>query len=192
MIDGRLHPATSSGVDRLVRLGVAAICAAALGCAVLVWSDLERLIDRPAPGFSIFSNGVVSFALFETDPAARLGTRVRPFERVVAVDDRVVGSGAESRAHVLRAGEGTPVAYTLERPDGSRHVEHVPIDRLTRGDVWRMYGPFLLLGAALLAVGAIAVLARPDLTSTRLVFAFTAGLGIPMGMLVPDHLKATA
>ena len=189
VIDGRLHPATSSGVDRLVRLGVAAICAAALGCAVLVWSDLERLIDRPAPGFPIFSNGVVSFALFETDPAARLGTRVRPFERVVAVDDRVVGSGAEIRAHVLRAGEGTPVAYTLERPDGSRHVEHVPIDRLTRGDVWRMYGPFLLLGAALLAVGAIAVLARPDLTSTRLVFAFTAGLGIPMGMLVPDHLE---
>src|SRR5262249_54198819 len=81
------------------------------------------------------------------------------------------------------------VAYTLERPDGTRHVEPVPIDRPTRRDVWRIYGPFLLLGAALIAVGTLAVLARPELPATRLVFAFTAGLGIPTGVLVPHHFE---
>jgi formate hydrogenlyase transcriptional activator len=156
---------------------------------VLVWSDLDAIVGRPSPGFPIFSNGVVSFALFETDTSARLGARLRPFERVVAVDDRPVSTGREIRAHVAGREEGALVAYTLRRFDGSHHVEHVPVDRLSRGDVWRIYGPFLLLGAAMLGVGALAVLVRPELTTTRLVFAFTAGLGIPMGMLVPDHFE---
>src|SRR4029079_1194734 len=113
---------------------------------------------------------------------AHPGRRIRPFERVVAVDGRPVGSGAEVRTHALNATEGTLVAYTLERTDGTQHVEHVAVDRPSRQDLWRIYGPFLVLGAALLAVGTIAVLARPDLTPTRLVFLFTAGLGIPIGM----------
>jgi formate hydrogenlyase transcriptional activator len=177
-------------VDRFVRLGVVAFCAVVVVCTVVVWSDLEAIVGRPAPGFPIFSNGVVSFALFETDPSARLGERLRPFERVVAVDDRPVASGQEIRAYAAGRDEGALVAYTLRRFDGSHHVEHVPVDRPTRGDVWRIYGPFLLLGAAMLAVGALAVLVRPELTTTRLVFAFTAGLGIPMGMLVPDHFES--
>src|SRR5262249_39121541 len=127
-------------------------------------------------------------ALFETDPSA-LGARLRPFERVVAVDDRPVSSGQEIRAYAAGREEGELVAYTLRRFDGSDHVEHVPVDRLSRGDVWRIYGPFLLLRAAMVVVGALAVLVRPELTATRLVFAFTAGLGIPMGMLVPDHFE---
>ncbi len=165
------------------------MCAVALACTVLVWSDLEAVVDRSAPGFPVFSNGVVSFALFETDPSARLSERLRPFDRVVEVDGMPVASGREIRHHALRLAEGTPVAYTLERPDGTRHVEHVPVDRPTRRDVWRIYGPFLVLGAALLAVGTIAVLARPELAATRLVFVFTAGLGIPTGMLVSDHYE---
>ena len=177
-------------MDRFVRLGVVVFCAVVVACTVVVWSDLEAIVGRPAPGFPIFSNGVVSFALFETDPSARLGERLRPFERVVAVDDRPVASGQEIRAYAAGRDEGALVAYTLRRFDGSHHVEHVPVDRPTRGDVWRIYGPFLLLGAAMLAVGALAVLVRPELTTTRLVFAFTAGLGIPMGLLVPDHFES--
>ena len=179
----------SFDVDRSVRLGAIAVCAATLVCAAVVWSDLERFADRPAPGFPVLSNGVVSLRHVGDERTADLMARVRPFERVVAVGGAPISSGASLRERATQAGPGAVLDYTFERLDGSRHVEPVAVVRATRQALWRVYVPFLLIGAANLLLSAIAVLVRPALAPTRLMFVITAGLGIPMGILLPDHFE---
>ena len=172
---------------RWVRIGVLAICVASFVCAAIVWIDLQALTNRRSTGLPIFSNAVVSFPLLRSVEERAGEPRIRPFERIVAVDGEPVATGQEIRARVERA--GATIAFTLERLDGSRHIEALPVAMRTQRDVWRIYAPFLLLGMALLIVGSVAVLARPDLAVTRLLFALSAGLGIPMGILLPDHFE---
>jgi transcriptional regulator with GAF, ATPase, and Fis domain len=172
-------------VDRLVRLTAVAIGLLALGLGSMVGRDVQALVDRPHPGLSLFANCVVPYPTRGPDGSLAL----ERFERVVALEGRPVASAREIHRTVAAARPGTAFAYTFERLDGTRHEVSVASRRLAASDVYRIYLVSVFAGFAFLAVGMVPALARPSLPSARALLAASAGLSIPMGILIPDHYE---
>src|SRR5262249_14883545 len=106
--------------------------------------------------------------------------------RVVAVDGTPVSGAAEVRAAVERAAPGTRLRYTVRRSGTGDLDVMIPTTTFTTGDYVELFVPLLLGGLVGIALGLVPVLARPDLTTTRLFFLGQLGLEVKFGFLASD------
>jgi transcriptional regulator with GAF, ATPase, and Fis domain len=174
-------------VDRVIRVTVISVGLLALALGALVGRELRGASGRPYVGFPMFPNAVVPYVVAPSGPdGARAALR---FVRVQAIDGFAVTSAADVREVVSRWRIGGPRIFSFQRPDGSRHEITWTPWRLAPGELQNTYLFFVLFGYALLAVGMVPVLARPSHLPARLLFAATAGLAVPLGILVPEQLE---
>ncbi len=171
----------------LVRGGALAVVLATLALTALVASDVRRSVGRPTPGFPVFANGVVSLPMLAPVAAPPAVRALRPHDRVVAVDGRALHGAADAWRAADEAGVGATLRWTFARPGGAPFDLALPVVPFSDADVERLYLPSLVIGLLLLGVGAIPVLVRPDLATSRIAFVFMTGASAGFFLLVLDY-----
>jgi len=170
----------------VVRAGACGLTLLAVAIAVIVTIDAIRFIGRPWAGFGMLPDG--SVAPLALSPV-RIGAERRGLafaDRVVAVDGAPVDGAPGVRAVVEHVGPEVPLRYTVRRGGASLDVV-VPTTTFTAADWSELFLPLLLGGLALgIGLGLLPVLARPDLTTTRLFFLANIGLAVNFGFLASD------
>jgi transcriptional regulator with GAF, ATPase, and Fis domain len=171
----------------VVRAGACGLTLLAVAIAVIVTADAIRFIGRPWAGFGMLPDG--SVAPLALSPL-RIGAESRGLafdDRIVAVDGMPVDGAAAVRAVVERVGPEVPLRYTVRRGTGTSLDVVVPTTTFTVADWSELFLPPLLGGLALgITLGLLPVLARPDLTTTRLFFLANIGLAVNFGFLASD------
>jgi len=170
----------------VIRAGACALALGAVAIAAVVCVDALGRVGRPWAGFGMLPDG--SVAPLALSPL-RLADDARPLrfdDRVVAVDGVPVASAAEVRAAVERAEPGTRLRYTVRRVGAGDLDVTIPTTTFTAGDYVELFLPLLLGGLVGIALGLVPVLARPDLTTTRLFFLGQLGLAVNFGFLASD------
>jgi formate hydrogenlyase transcriptional activator len=173
-------------MERIVRGAVASIVLAALGAFVLSVVELASLVGGPFAGFVFLENGDVGPRLLMTSNSSAELARLRPQDRVVAVDGEPTATGPEALARVLRSDPGTPVRYTFLRSGGERFDLVIPTVSFGWADAWRLFGPFLLGGLLLVALTGFVAAQRPLDPAALALFALGASLGSTFGVLMVD------
>ena len=171
----------------VVRAGACGLTLLAVSIAFVVTVDAVRFIGRPWAGFGMLPDG--SVAPLALSPV-RIGAKGRGLafdDRIVAVDGTPVDGAAAVRAVVERVGPEVPLRYTVQRGSGASHDVVVPTTTFTAADWSELFLPLLIGGLALgLTLGLLPVLARPDLTTTRLFFLANIGIAVNFGFLASD------
>lgn len=147
--------------DRVVFWGVLAVAAVIAAQATV---DQYRRIGRPFPGFSVMEDLLVAVG-----GAMRGG--LHPFDVVVAMNGRLLASGHDIQAEVLRHPPGTTFRYTVSRRSILVEAE-VPTRAVTRGDFGRFLVEGLLAGLLLLGLGALVFVVKPGVRESWLFLAF--------------------
>jgi transcriptional regulator with GAF, ATPase, and Fis domain len=173
--------------EGLVRIAVAVIVLGVVALGGVAMHDVVSLVGNPWPGFGVLPNGEVAPPLLRS--AALAGQAEVPGfqDRIVAVDgEPAVGPGV-LRERLGTIGAGREVRYTVERPDGTTAERVLPVLPFTRADLNTLWLPLFLGGIFGLILGAVPVLARPDLVAARLFFLLNVGLTVNFGFLTLDY-----
>ena len=142
-------------------------------CAV----NSVRWIDRPFPGFLLWENLLVP-AVSDTDWTGH-EAGVPYLSRLQTMNGHPVASAAEVYRFAAHEPEGTPVRYTFVRAHDDRPIElTVPTMRLLVSDYFWTFGNYLLTGAALVFLGFVVYLMRPDSPAARAMLVFAAIWGL--------------
>lgn len=126
-----------------------------LALAVGLQASLDRYerVGRPGAGFLVMESLLVGIG-----GGDRGG--LEPFDRIRAMDGRLLASGRELQAEVASRPPGTRFRYILYRR-GQLVEADVPSRVTTRGDLLRFLGEGLLPGLLVLGLGAFVFLLRP-------------------------------
>ena len=163
------------GDGRGIRIGV---IVAVLGVLALGAQQLQVFYEaggKPYSGFFVFPNAVVAPTALSPRPAFVETRGLRYLDRVVAVDGQPIRSGRELQQRAAAAGVGKQLTYTVERPGGGSFELTVPVVAFSTGFFRWVALPIALAGVLALLIGALPVLIRPDLASTRALFTPSAG-----------------
>ena len=164
--------------QKAVFLGLIALFAAAIAVAV---ASTATLVGRTSPGFVVWRNLVVPSIGADDWPGMRAGVPLRTVLR--AVDGTPVGDAAELRRRIGALPEGTSVRYTFARGGETLDVA-VPTSRWHWDDLLPVYLPYLLEGAALLAMALVIFAFRPGDVAARAgaMLSGTAGLMLVLAL----------
>ena len=170
----------------MIRAGA---CALSLGAALIagvVSVDALGFVGRRWSGFGMHPDGSVAPLALSPLRLADTTHQLRFEDRIIAVDGVPVDGAKGVRAAVDRAAPGTPLRYTVRRAGQGELEFVVPTTVFTASDFVELFLPLLLGGLGGIAIGLLPVLARPDLTTTRLFFLGQLGLAVNFGFLASD------
>lgn len=157
--------------SRLV-LAVASLVFATV--TLLSLASVATQLDRPWPGFAVWSNLVVPAIGTDDWPGIRAGIPLRSV--LVAADGEPLRDAAQLRALVARRPPGTAIAYTFDR-DGERRTVEVATGALGWRDALPAYAGYLIAGLAFFATALVVFHFRPALPAARASLALGAALG---------------
>ncbi len=170
--------APSTDERQRIALHPAAVLATVLALLLTVYATVLLVraipwIERPFPGFTLLRGQKVDFQIPESWTGARAG--LRPMDRILAIDQKPLGSSAELYARVAAVPIGTPMTYTIARTtlDGRETTfqRTVPTQRFPMRNWGIIFLGNWLTGIAYLVVGLAVFLLRPG---DRLVGAHLA------------------
>ena len=141
---------------------------------LLSLASVATQLQRPWPGFAVWSNLVVPAIGSEDWPGIRAGIPLRTV--LVAADGQSLRDAAQLRALVDRHPAGTDIAYTFARNGDTRTVT-VPTAVLHWDDALPAYAGYLLAGLAFFSTALIVFHFRPRLPAARASLALGAVLG---------------
>jgi signal transduction histidine kinase len=140
---------------RLVTVTGALLAMLVVVCAL----NTTRWVGTSFPGFFVMANRVV--ASIEL-PDWGSGQPSRLFQgEILAVDGRQAGSSADVYAQAHAQPPGTPVEYTVARPDGRIVTLTVPTRLFRAKDHLMLFGAFLLNGVVFLGTGLAVFALKP-------------------------------
>lgn len=157
--------------SRLV-LAVASLVFATV--TLLSLASVATQLERPWPGFAVWSNLVVPAIGTDDWPGIRAGIPLRSV--LVAADGERLRDAAHLRALVAQRPPGTAIAYTFVR-DGARRTVPVPTGVLGWRDALPAYAGYLIAGLAFFATALVVYHFRPRLPAARASLALGAALG---------------
>ena len=141
---------------------------------LLSLASVATQLQRPWPGFAVWSNLVVPAIGSEDWPGIRAGIPLRTV--LVAADGQPLRDAAQLRALVDRHPADTAIAYTFARNGDTRTVT-VPTAVLRWNDALPAYAGYLLAGLAFFSTALIVLHFRPRLPAARASLALGAVLG---------------
>ena len=141
---------------------------------VLSLASVATQLDRPWPGFAVWSNLVAPAIGSDDWPGIRAGIPLRSV--LVAADGQPLRDAAQLRALVAERPPGTAIAYTFAH-DGQRRTVDVPTGVLRWRDALPAYAGYLLAGLAFFSTALIVFHFRPNLPAARASLALGAALG---------------
>ena len=141
---------------------------------LLSLASVATQLQRPWPGFAVWSNLVVPAIGSEDWPGIRAGIPLRTV--LIAADGQSLRDAAQLRALADRHPAGTDIAYTFARNGDTRTVT-VPTAVLHWDDALPAYAGYLLAGLAFFSTALIVFHFRPHLPAARASLALGAVLG---------------
>lgn len=172
---------------RVVRVGTVALLVAAIAIGAVVLQDANALIGRTWPGFGLSANSMVAPTIF-LSPQFADGTETPNFqETIVSVDGVPTKDAAAVKDLVAATEPGEPIRYGAESAEGERREVVVRGVVFTRTDWSAILLPFATGGFVGMLIGAVPVLARPDLLAARVFFLMNLGFALQLGFLPFDY-----
>lgn len=156
------------------RLILAAASAVFATVTLLSLASVATQLERPWPGFAVWSNLVVPAIGSDDWPGIRAGIPLRSV--LVAADGQPLADAAQLRALVAQRPPGTAVAYTFAH-DGERRTVEVVTGALRWSDVLPTYAGYLLAGLAFFGTALVVFYFRPHLPAAHASLALGAALG---------------
>ncbi|RIL04009.1 MAG: hypothetical protein DCC71_14375, partial [Proteobacteria bacterium] len=173
-------------MERIVRGIVGSVVLATLGALLLSGVELSEVVGRPFAGFVFRNNGDVGPRVLTSASVSPEVGRLRPQDRLVAVDGEPVAHGNVALARIAARPVGTPVRYTFERGGRERFDAVIPTVPFAWSDALRLFGPFLIGGFLLVALTGLVVALRPGDERARVLFTLGAAMGTGLGVLMVD------
>jgi signal transduction histidine kinase len=173
-----MGPPQSGSVAHAPRVGRWPAALFVLAALSLLYGTLQgstALVGSTFPGFLAWDNG----ALVSLYRASWTGVQAElPLNGgvLVEVDGDPFSDGQALRSRTAGLQPATPVRYLI-RAAGSSREYVVPTMRFDPGDYALTFGNYLLNAIALMAVGGLALLLRPDLPAARALALATGILG---------------
>lgn len=172
---------------RVVRAGTVTLLVGAIAIGAIVMSDANALIGRTWPGFGLSANSMVAPTVF-LSPQFADGTETPRFqETIVSVDGVPTKDAAAVKSLVAETQPGDLIRYGVESADGDRREVVVRGVVFTRTDWSAILLPFAIGGLVGMLIGAVPVLARPDLLAARVFFLMNLGFALQLGFLPFDY-----
>ncbi len=172
---------------RVVRALALLLLAATTAIGAIVLADARAMIGNVWTGFGLSANGMVGPTIF-LSPQFADGTPTPRFQDlIVRVDEEPTRSAADVKSAVARRRPGDLVRYELESTEGTRRTMEVPAVEFAEGDWNAILLPFAVGGLIGMLIGAVPVLARPDLLVARVFFLMNLGFALQLGFLLYDY-----
>jgi signal transduction histidine kinase len=157
------------------RWAAAWFAVAALGLLALVLQGSLGLVGSVFPGFLVWDNGAL-VSLYRDSWSGVAADLPLNGGIVTEVAGQPFSRGRPFVDHAAGVEPGTPVRYRIQVGEFARDYD-VPTMRLEPIDYTLTFGNYLLNGVALLLVGGLALLLRPDLPAARALALSTGMLG---------------
>lgn len=172
---------------RVVRASALLLLAFASVVGAIVMFDASAMVGRVWPGFGFSPNGMVGPKTF-LSPEFADGTATPAFQEiVVSVDGVPVTDAAALKDRVAAKPPGEPVIYGLESAGGGERDLEVRAVEFTQADFSAIILPYAVSGLIGMLIGAVPILARPDLWVARIFFLMNFGFGLQLGLLPYDY-----
>jgi transcriptional regulator with GAF, ATPase, and Fis domain len=177
-------------LEQIVRGAIGSVALAAFGAFVLALVEVAGLVGQPFAGFVFLANGDVGPRILTVDAAGPEVARLRPQDRVVAVDGVAVATGPDAMAQITSRRAGVPIRYTFRRSGGALFDLAIPSTVFTWQHAARLFGPFLLGGILLIALTGLVAALRPRDPTALALFALGAAMGTGFGVVMVDGFLA--
>ena len=163
------HPVERAVVALLLGLGVL--------LAAVATDDAWRRVGQPSPGFAVMENLLVVVGGGERGS-------LLPFDKVVALNGRLLTSAAEITAEVKRQPPGTVLHYTVAREHQLLEID-LPTHTVKLQWFKRFVVEALIPGLLFLVLGGGVMYLKPGASESRVFFAFCL-ISFVTNALYPD------
>jgi signal transduction histidine kinase len=131
--------------------------------------SIKNWINRPFPGFLIYSNLIVAEESLPNWTGIEGG--LKSFDQIIEVNGYKVSKSKQVYNFVLDKTFRTPVNYTLVRGKDVLKTS-IPIMKFTIGDFIQVFGPLYIIGFAFFIIGGLVYYLKPKPTQSKFFFLF--------------------